>query len=158
MVSILKHSKSIITHLWLLLSLGFIRGDANEFSHHFHQLCTIQISVQGFRNIANSCSGIMHLTINDMPTLTDNCVKVGIWKLHFLLSPIWQAYFLVAWIIEKYEWAFHSSWCLYEIYIHIWTFESLNTLRNFISHLGYFYFNDIAIKSHKIICKLKHKP
>lgn len=37
----------------------------------------IQISVQGFRNIANSCTGIMHLTINDMPTLTDNCVKVG---------------------------------------------------------------------------------
>ncbi|MEJ1272537.1 F-box and leucine-rich repeat protein 13 [Cricetulus griseus] len=35
------------------------------------------ISVQGFRNIANSCTGIMHLTINDMPTLTDNCVKVG---------------------------------------------------------------------------------
>ncbi|CAK7307873.1 Dynein regulatory complex subunit 6 [Vulpes lagopus] len=34
------------------------------------------ISVQGFRNIANSCTGIMHLTINDMPTLTDNCVKV----------------------------------------------------------------------------------
>ncbi|XP_055974486.1 F-box and leucine-rich repeat protein 13 [Sorex fumeus] len=36
--------------------------------------CT-QISVQGFKNIANSCSGIKHLTINDMPTLTDNCVK-----------------------------------------------------------------------------------
>lgn len=36
--------------------------------------CT-QISVQGFRNIASSCTGIMHLTINDMPTLTDNCVK-----------------------------------------------------------------------------------
>ncbi|XP_053074562.1 dynein regulatory complex subunit 6 isoform X4 [Acinonyx jubatus] len=36
--------------------------------------CT-QISVQGFRNIANSCTGIMHLTINDMPTLTDNCIK-----------------------------------------------------------------------------------
>ncbi|KAB0343775.1 hypothetical protein FD754_020701 [Muntiacus muntjak] len=47
--------------------------------------CNADISVQGFRNIANSCSGIMHLTINDMPTLTDNCVKVGIWKLHFLL-------------------------------------------------------------------------
>ncbi|XP_077603081.1 F-box and leucine-rich repeat protein 13 isoform X3 [Crocuta crocuta] len=36
--------------------------------------CT-QISVQGFRNVANSCTGIMHLTINDMPTLTDNCIK-----------------------------------------------------------------------------------
>nr|XP_012602716.1 F-box/LRR-repeat protein 13 isoform X2 [Microcebus murinus] len=41
--------------------------------------CT-QISVQGFRNIANSCSGIMHLTINDMPTLTDNCVKALVEK------------------------------------------------------------------------------
>ncbi|XP_032132274.1 dynein regulatory complex subunit 6 isoform X9 [Sapajus apella] len=36
--------------------------------------CT-QISVQGFRYIANSCTGILHLTINDMPTLTDNCIK-----------------------------------------------------------------------------------
>ncbi|XP_070121446.1 F-box and leucine-rich repeat protein 13 isoform X6 [Equus przewalskii] len=36
--------------------------------------CT-QISVQGFRNVANSCTGIMHLTVNDMPTLTDNCIK-----------------------------------------------------------------------------------
>nr|XP_048289474.1 dynein regulatory complex subunit 6 isoform X1 [Myodes glareolus] len=41
--------------------------------------CT-QISVQGFRNIASSCTGIMHLTINDMPTLTDNCVKVLVEK------------------------------------------------------------------------------
>ncbi|XP_006834465.1 PREDICTED: F-box/LRR-repeat protein 13 [Chrysochloris asiatica] len=41
--------------------------------------CT-QISVQGFKNIANSCSGIMHLTINDMPTLTDNCVKALVEK------------------------------------------------------------------------------
>ncbi|XP_024413841.3 F-box and leucine-rich repeat protein 13 isoform X2 [Desmodus rotundus] len=41
--------------------------------------CT-QISVQGFRNIADSCTGIMHLTINDMPTLTDNCVKALVEK------------------------------------------------------------------------------
>uniref|UniRef100_Q8CDU4-2 Isoform 2 of F-box and leucine-rich repeat protein 13 n=1 Tax=Mus musculus TaxID=10090 RepID=Q8CDU4-2 len=41
--------------------------------------CT-QISVQGFRNIASSCTGIVHLTINDMPTLTDNCVKVLVEK------------------------------------------------------------------------------
>uniref|UniRef100_A0A2I2YL34 F-box and leucine rich repeat protein 13 n=1 Tax=Gorilla gorilla gorilla TaxID=9595 RepID=A0A2I2YL34_GORGO len=41
--------------------------------------CT-QISVQGFRYIANSCTGIMHLTINDMPTLTDNCVKALVEK------------------------------------------------------------------------------
>ena len=47
---------------------------------------------------------------------------------------------------------------VYIIMKFIHTFESLNTLRNFISHLGYFYFNDIAIKSYKIICKLKHKP
>ncbi|XP_054512178.1 F-box and leucine-rich repeat protein 13 isoform X3 [Pan troglodytes] len=41
--------------------------------------CT-QISVQGFRYISNSCTGIMHLTINDMPTLTDNCVKALVEK------------------------------------------------------------------------------
>ncbi|XP_048195832.1 dynein regulatory complex subunit 6-like [Perognathus longimembris pacificus] len=40
----------------------------------------IQISVQGFRNIAESCSGIMHLIIHDMPTLTDRCVKVLVEK------------------------------------------------------------------------------
>ncbi|XP_034877272.1 dynein regulatory complex subunit 6 [Mirounga leonina] len=56
------------------------RCHANEFFHHFHLLCTIQISVQGFRNIANSCTGIMHLTINDMPTLTDNCIKALVEK------------------------------------------------------------------------------
>ncbi|XP_036616541.1 dynein regulatory complex subunit 6 [Trichosurus vulpecula] len=37
--------------------------------------CT-QISVQGFRDIACSCTGIKHLVINDMPTLTDSCIKV----------------------------------------------------------------------------------
>ncbi|XP_033049565.1 dynein regulatory complex subunit 6 isoform X3 [Trachypithecus francoisi] len=41
--------------------------------------CT-QISVQGFRYIANSCTGITHLTIHDMPTLTDNCVKALVEK------------------------------------------------------------------------------
>ncbi|KAJ7329558.1 hypothetical protein JRQ81_015732 [Phrynocephalus forsythii] len=35
----------------------------------------LQISVEGFRNIANSCSGIQHLTINEMPTLTDRCIQ-----------------------------------------------------------------------------------
>uniref|UniRef100_A0A8C6DVG1 F-box and leucine rich repeat protein 13 n=1 Tax=Moschus moschiferus TaxID=68415 RepID=A0A8C6DVG1_MOSMO len=49
--------------------------------------CT-QISVQGFRNIANSCSGIMHLTINDMPTLTDNCVKALVEKCHRISSVV----------------------------------------------------------------------
>ncbi|XP_043823521.1 dynein regulatory complex subunit 6 [Dromiciops gliroides] len=37
--------------------------------------CT-QISVQGFRDIASSCTGVKHLVINDMPTLTDSCIKV----------------------------------------------------------------------------------
>ncbi|XP_055468567.1 dynein regulatory complex subunit 6 [Psammomys obesus] len=49
--------------------------------------CT-QISVQGFRNIANSCSGIKHLTINDMPTLTDNCVKVLVEKCSHISSVV----------------------------------------------------------------------
>ncbi|XP_007943388.1 dynein regulatory complex subunit 6 [Orycteropus afer afer] len=49
--------------------------------------CT-QISVQGFRNIANSCSGIMHLVINDMPTLTDNCVKALVEKCSHITSII----------------------------------------------------------------------
>ncbi|KAJ6666299.1 hypothetical protein lerEdw1_000571 [Lerista edwardsae] len=34
----------------------------------------LQISVEGFRNIANSCRGIQHLIINEMPTLTDRCI------------------------------------------------------------------------------------
>ncbi|KAM4874604.1 F-box and leucine-rich repeat protein 13 isoform 2-T2 [Thomomys bottae] len=49
--------------------------------------CT-QISVQGFKNIADSCSGIMHLTINDMPTLTDNCVKVLVEKCFRITSVV----------------------------------------------------------------------
>uniref|UniRef100_A0A671F0I1 F-box and leucine rich repeat protein 13 n=1 Tax=Rhinolophus ferrumequinum TaxID=59479 RepID=A0A671F0I1_RHIFE len=51
--------------------------------------CT-QISVQGFRNIANSCTGIMHLTINDMPTLTDNCVKALVEKCPFITSVVFM--------------------------------------------------------------------
>ncbi|XP_062991086.1 F-box and leucine-rich repeat protein 13 [Elgaria multicarinata webbii] len=35
----------------------------------------LQISVEGFRNIANSCSGIQQLTIHEMPTLTDRCIQ-----------------------------------------------------------------------------------
>ncbi|XP_037692401.1 dynein regulatory complex subunit 6 [Choloepus didactylus] len=49
--------------------------------------CT-QISVQGFRNIATSCTGIMHLTINDMPTLTDNCIKALVEKCLRLTSVV----------------------------------------------------------------------
>ncbi|XP_072509253.1 F-box and leucine-rich repeat protein 13 isoform X1 [Notamacropus eugenii] len=37
--------------------------------------CT-QISVQGFMDLACSCTRIKHLVINDMPTLTDSCIKV----------------------------------------------------------------------------------
>ncbi|XP_016075052.1 PREDICTED: F-box/LRR-repeat protein 13 isoform X1 [Miniopterus natalensis] len=49
--------------------------------------CT-QISVQGFRNIASSCTGIMHLTINDMPTLTDSCLKALVEKCHRITSVV----------------------------------------------------------------------
>ncbi|XP_078199182.1 F-box and leucine-rich repeat protein 13 isoform X24 [Callithrix jacchus] len=49
--------------------------------------CT-QISVQGFRYIANSCTGILHLIINDMPTLTDNCVKALVEKCSHITSMI----------------------------------------------------------------------
>ncbi|XP_005863050.2 PREDICTED: F-box/LRR-repeat protein 13 [Myotis brandtii] len=69
------------------LSLAYCRKFTDKglrylnLGHGCHKLiyldlsgCT-QISVQGFKNIANSCTGIMHLIINDMPTLTDNCLK-----------------------------------------------------------------------------------
>ncbi|XP_032132260.1 dynein regulatory complex subunit 6 isoform X3 [Sapajus apella] len=49
--------------------------------------CT-QISVQGFRYIANSCTGILHLTINDMPTLTDNCIKALVEKCSHITSMV----------------------------------------------------------------------
>ncbi|XP_062839608.1 F-box and leucine-rich repeat protein 13 isoform X2 [Anolis carolinensis] len=35
----------------------------------------LQITVEGFRNIAKSCSGIQYLTINEMLTLTDRCIQ-----------------------------------------------------------------------------------
>ncbi|XP_064239208.1 F-box and leucine-rich repeat protein 13 [Aotus nancymaae] len=47
-----------------------------------------QISVQGFRYIANSCTGILHLTINDMPTLTDNYVKALVEKCSHITSMV----------------------------------------------------------------------
>ncbi|KAM6146287.1 LOW QUALITY PROTEIN: F-box and leucine-rich repeat protein 13 [Phoenicopterus ruber ruber] len=40
----------------------------------------IQISVDGFRNIANGCSRIQHLLINKMPTLTDRCIQALVEK------------------------------------------------------------------------------
>ncbi|XP_007980620.2 F-box and leucine-rich repeat protein 13 isoform X2 [Chlorocebus sabaeus] len=74
------------------LSLAYCRGFTDKGLQYLnlgngcHKLiyldlsgCT-QISVQGFRYIANSCTGITHLTINDMPTLTDNCVKALVEK------------------------------------------------------------------------------
>ncbi|XP_053114453.1 dynein regulatory complex subunit 6 isoform X2 [Hemicordylus capensis] len=39
-----------------------------------------KISVEGFRNIAKSCSGVQHLTINEMPTLTDRCIQALVEK------------------------------------------------------------------------------
>lgn len=140
-----------MTYPCLLLTKGFIRFHSNGFSHYFHLLCKIQISVQGFKNIANSCTGIMHLTINDMPTLTDNCLKVSSWKVHFLLRPIRWAHSLVTWIIKNMNGLFIFFFLIvrksFKIYAHthIWTFESLNVLRNFVSQLGYFCFSDNSL-------------
>ncbi|XP_077194195.1 F-box and leucine-rich repeat protein 13 isoform X2 [Paroedura picta] len=46
----------------------------------------LQISVDGFKNIAKSCSGIQHLTINDMPTLTDRCIQALVGKCQKIIS------------------------------------------------------------------------
>uniref|UniRef100_A0A8D0H665 F-box and leucine rich repeat protein 13 n=1 Tax=Sphenodon punctatus TaxID=8508 RepID=A0A8D0H665_SPHPU len=46
----------------------------------------IQISVEGFRYIAKSCSGIKHLIINDMPTLTDRCIQALVEKCQQIVS------------------------------------------------------------------------
>ncbi|XP_017812511.2 dynein regulatory complex subunit 6 isoform X8 [Papio anubis] len=80
------------------LSLAYCRGFTDKGLQYLnlgngcHKLiyldlsgCT-QISVQGFRYIANSCTGITHLTINDMPTLTDNCVKALVEKCSHITS------------------------------------------------------------------------
>nr|XP_042715303.1 dynein regulatory complex subunit 6 isoform X2 [Chrysemys picta bellii] len=48
----------------------------------------IQISVDGFRYIANSCSGIKHLVINDMPTLTDKCIQALVEKCQQIMSVV----------------------------------------------------------------------
>nr|XP_014436316.1 dynein regulatory complex subunit 6 isoform X2 [Pelodiscus sinensis] len=48
----------------------------------------IQISVDGFRCIANSCSGIKHLVINDMPTLTDKCIQALVEKCQQIVSVV----------------------------------------------------------------------
>uniref|UniRef100_A0A452HR94 F-box domain-containing protein n=1 Tax=Gopherus agassizii TaxID=38772 RepID=A0A452HR94_9SAUR len=48
----------------------------------------IQISVDGFRYIANSCSEIKHLVINDMPTLTDKCIQALVEKCQQIMSVV----------------------------------------------------------------------
>ncbi|XP_067420619.1 F-box and leucine-rich repeat protein 13 [Emydura macquarii macquarii] len=48
----------------------------------------VQISVDGFRYIANSCSGIKHLIINDMPTLTDKCIQALVEKCQQIMSVV----------------------------------------------------------------------
>ncbi|NXJ96602.1 DRC6 protein, partial [Corythaixoides concolor] len=48
----------------------------------------IQISVDGFRNIASGCSGIQDLLINEMPTLTDRCIQVLVEKCRQITSVV----------------------------------------------------------------------
>ncbi|NXC42011.1 DRC6 protein, partial [Penelope pileata] len=48
----------------------------------------IQISVDGFRNISNGCSGIQDLLINEMPTLTDRCIQALVEKCQQITSVV----------------------------------------------------------------------
>ncbi|XP_050781491.1 dynein regulatory complex subunit 6 isoform X4 [Gopherus flavomarginatus] len=48
----------------------------------------LNISVDGFRYIANSCSEIKHLVINDMPTLTDKCIQALVEKCQQIMSVV----------------------------------------------------------------------
>ncbi|KAK4830289.1 hypothetical protein QYF61_009492 [Mycteria americana] len=48
----------------------------------------IQISVDGFRNIANGCSGIQDLLLNKMPTLTDRCIQALVKKCQQIMSVV----------------------------------------------------------------------
>ncbi|KAM6089689.1 F-box and leucine-rich repeat protein 13 isoform 5-T5 [Theristicus caerulescens] len=47
-----------------------------------------QISVDGFRNIANGCSGIQDLLINNMPSLTDRCIQALVEKCQQIMSVV----------------------------------------------------------------------
>ncbi|XP_071590100.1 F-box and leucine-rich repeat protein 13 isoform X2 [Heliangelus exortis] len=47
-----------------------------------------QVSVDGFRNIANACSGIQDLLMNKMPTLTDICIQVLVAKCQRIMSVV----------------------------------------------------------------------
>ncbi|NXD12692.1 DRC6 protein, partial [Nothocercus nigrocapillus] len=49
--------------------------------------CT-QVSVDGFRNLANGCSRIQNLLINDMPTLTDRCIQALAEKCEQIMSVV----------------------------------------------------------------------
>ncbi|XP_063165430.1 F-box and leucine-rich repeat protein 13 [Candoia aspera] len=46
----------------------------------------LQITVEGFRNIGNSCSGIQCLIINEMPTLSDRCLQALAQKCQRIVS------------------------------------------------------------------------
>ncbi|XP_048356504.1 dynein regulatory complex subunit 6 isoform X2 [Sphaerodactylus townsendi] len=46
----------------------------------------LQITVEGFKSIAKSCSGIQHLVINEMPTLTDRCIQALVGKCQKIIS------------------------------------------------------------------------
>ncbi|NWX99839.1 DRC6 protein, partial [Nothoprocta ornata] len=48
----------------------------------------VQVSVDGFRNIANGCSRIQNLLINDMPTLTDRCIQALAEKCEQIMSVV----------------------------------------------------------------------
>ncbi|XP_057273830.1 dynein regulatory complex subunit 6 [Pezoporus wallicus] len=48
----------------------------------------IQISVDGFRNIASGCTGIQNLLINQMPTLTDRCIQAVVEKCQQITSVV----------------------------------------------------------------------
>ncbi|XP_026582484.1 dynein regulatory complex subunit 6 [Pseudonaja textilis] len=46
----------------------------------------LQITVEGFRNLGNSCSRIRYLTINEMPTFTDRCIQALVPKCQWIES------------------------------------------------------------------------
>uniref|UniRef100_A0A8C6K7B3 F-box/LRR-repeat protein 15-like leucin rich repeat domain-containing protein n=1 Tax=Melopsittacus undulatus TaxID=13146 RepID=A0A8C6K7B3_MELUD len=48
----------------------------------------IQISVDGFKNIARGCSGIQNLLINQMPALTDRCIEAVVEKCQQITSVV----------------------------------------------------------------------
>ncbi|NXP75009.1 DRC6 protein, partial [Ramphastos sulfuratus] len=50
----------------------------------------IQISVDGFRNIANGCSGIQDLLLNEMPALTDRCIQALVEKCQQITSVVFH--------------------------------------------------------------------